>query len=595
MHQQKIASRSRWQGGGFGLSGAVKGAITAKALNAGMDVFHSFGDSAQEQKISDAFASKQRALLNSDSTYQTIETAIYDCIFGILRATVSELQNNGDLLELSIEPNKAEALFKNATRFQEVDAEKMIDISVQCLQLNPFFQDIYTGLLECDPENEDLINLAMYFSTYPDIEKKLQQLNHEIESMDGSTEKAIIEKLDKCVKVEKLYKVSLNETGSKGTRRKPEIIADELVEYCQKNNLLNLENSISALKKIQQTAKNVDLKDKITTLENLQDERRILEEKKEKEEAIKRENENQRQLVEQRVKQYENCPNRLAYSNIVNCIQKLKESKADVSYTIFCELKHAQDIAEPYDKSMEVILDVIGADCELVITDQLLMGIRQEFESLKRSDWKFTDEQSYQDYWSNVKNFLDAIKRLIQSIPLEKIQYKDKLCPLLLETTAYFMKHETNWVYHDGKNYTQVNIPKSLHLHIREYLRTFGLVKDGLVGDDYIKQKAVEDYWDKYEQELGKDTPLGKKIAEYAKEKENTHIKLYQFILLAMFGLGVLIGNLLLGIVLFIITLLIVAVIEKKREDSIDKKIKEFTKNNISKELIDLYIKAFNE
>jgi hypothetical protein len=120
-------------------------------------------------------------------------------------------------------------------------------------------------------------------------------------------------------------------------------------------------------------------------------------------------------------------------------------------------------------------------------------------------------------------------------------------------------------------------------------------VKDGLVGDDYIKQKAVEDYWDKYEQELGKDTPLGKKIAEYAKEKENTHIKLYQFILLAMFGLGVLIGNLLLGIVLFIITLLIVAVIEKKREDSIDKKIKEFTKNNISKELIDLYIKAFNE
>ncbi len=37
-----IAGRSRWMGGGFGLKGAIKGAITAGAMNIGTDFLHSF-------------------------------------------------------------------------------------------------------------------------------------------------------------------------------------------------------------------------------------------------------------------------------------------------------------------------------------------------------------------------------------------------------------------------------------------------------------------------------------------------------------------------------------------------------------------------
>lgn len=44
-------SRGRWQGGGFGVKGAIKGAVTASALNMGSDFLHSFGDSSREKKI----------------------------------------------------------------------------------------------------------------------------------------------------------------------------------------------------------------------------------------------------------------------------------------------------------------------------------------------------------------------------------------------------------------------------------------------------------------------------------------------------------------------------------------------------------------
>ena len=43
-------SHSHWSGGGFGLSGAIKGAMTAGALNAVSGVFHSIGDSSVERK-----------------------------------------------------------------------------------------------------------------------------------------------------------------------------------------------------------------------------------------------------------------------------------------------------------------------------------------------------------------------------------------------------------------------------------------------------------------------------------------------------------------------------------------------------------------
>lgn len=43
-------SRSRWQGGGFGIKGAVKGAISAGIMNFGTDILRSIGDSHVDKK-----------------------------------------------------------------------------------------------------------------------------------------------------------------------------------------------------------------------------------------------------------------------------------------------------------------------------------------------------------------------------------------------------------------------------------------------------------------------------------------------------------------------------------------------------------------
>ena len=66
--EMQKASRSRWQGGGFGVKGAIKGAMTAGALNMGADVLRSFGDSSKANRDARKINSLKEELYNSTST-----------------------------------------------------------------------------------------------------------------------------------------------------------------------------------------------------------------------------------------------------------------------------------------------------------------------------------------------------------------------------------------------------------------------------------------------------------------------------------------------------------------------------------------------
>jgi len=61
------ASRSRWQGGGFGLGGAIKGAITAGALNAATGAFRSIGDSMTDSGDRNDINKKLNSIVNENN------------------------------------------------------------------------------------------------------------------------------------------------------------------------------------------------------------------------------------------------------------------------------------------------------------------------------------------------------------------------------------------------------------------------------------------------------------------------------------------------------------------------------------------------
>ena len=70
--QAQRENRGRWQGGGFGVKGAVKGALTASVLNIGTDFVRAFGDSADDSKDSAEIRKKLYALYRNPDTKNTL-------------------------------------------------------------------------------------------------------------------------------------------------------------------------------------------------------------------------------------------------------------------------------------------------------------------------------------------------------------------------------------------------------------------------------------------------------------------------------------------------------------------------------------------
>ena len=80
------SNRSRWQGGGFGVGGAVKGAIIAGALNTGTDFLRSFGDLDRKFRDNTYIQNKLTELYRSEKVRNRIIEGTYSCILDVFDA-----------------------------------------------------------------------------------------------------------------------------------------------------------------------------------------------------------------------------------------------------------------------------------------------------------------------------------------------------------------------------------------------------------------------------------------------------------------------------------------------------------------------------
>lgn len=149
------ASRGRWTGGGFGLKGAVKGAVTAGMLNLGSDFLHSFGDAADERKDSQEIQKRLQALYKEPQTKRKLSGGMRTCVLNIMGAIRDELVEIGALSpEVKVDYNKAVTLYNNTLKW-EGDSETLYKNMAQCIRYYPVDADFYRKLEPAIMESEE--------------------------------------------------------------------------------------------------------------------------------------------------------------------------------------------------------------------------------------------------------------------------------------------------------------------------------------------------------------------------------------------------------------------------------------------------------
>lgn len=73
------SGRSQWVGGGFGVKGAIKGAVTAGALNAATGIFRSIGDGITDASDRSTLQSKYNAIINENNKESLVD-AFTECL-----------------------------------------------------------------------------------------------------------------------------------------------------------------------------------------------------------------------------------------------------------------------------------------------------------------------------------------------------------------------------------------------------------------------------------------------------------------------------------------------------------------------------------
>lgn len=160
--EAQIASRGRWVGGGFGIKGAIKGAISASLMNAASDFIHSFGDIAQERADNKKIHNLLKDFYELSETKSILCDSIGECIWQVYFALIEELKLNRILPKhiFCFDVSKAHTIYEHTLKYEDND-DAFIGNIIQCITLWPgekaFYDsiigNIYANLVECTEES----------------------------------------------------------------------------------------------------------------------------------------------------------------------------------------------------------------------------------------------------------------------------------------------------------------------------------------------------------------------------------------------------------------------------------------------------------
>ena len=130
--EARKAYRGKFIGGGFGISGAIKGSVKAGALNATTGMAHSLVNTLGDAGSSIAAAAKKAGLYNSD-TKDSLVMGIRNSIFEIFDNHMSLVNTYySGYYESGFDVDRASALFENAKKYPDKRKDLLIQAVLTC-------------------------------------------------------------------------------------------------------------------------------------------------------------------------------------------------------------------------------------------------------------------------------------------------------------------------------------------------------------------------------------------------------------------------------------------------------------------------------
>ncbi len=217
---------SRWQGGGFGLKGAISGALMAGALNLGTQAVRGVGnaivDSADRTRLKKVCAE----IYESRDHKQFISEKLYNYCVDLFEPAGRLLEDTGLLLPppfdigAGIGPmSEAFDLVNGKQEISRANCERAIELTLQGMPCNPYFLLSYLTLYQVPLiQNKEIVKLARFFGVEREFSAKVreyeaQTITMEFDPLPARTLEEIDAKLAKAQKLneEFLYtKISLS-------------------------------------------------------------------------------------------------------------------------------------------------------------------------------------------------------------------------------------------------------------------------------------------------------------------------------------------------------------------------------------------------
>lgn len=185
--------RGRWRGGGIGLSGALKGAATAGALNMAAGAGHMLFNGIAKIGSSIAANAKMKKIFQSKDTALTLETGLYQSVFQLHFALIDCLHKAGvdsrgaKGFVPPADSERASAILSNMPQIRS--PEKQLSAMIQAFQLDPYQEDWYRTALQIYGDHDGgLEEVERYFGVAVIHGEKERQLNKFVQSLPLDTE-----------------------------------------------------------------------------------------------------------------------------------------------------------------------------------------------------------------------------------------------------------------------------------------------------------------------------------------------------------------------------------------------------------------------
>ena len=153
------ASRGRWQGGGFGLKGTVKGAVMAGSLNLLSGAAHSAFNAVGNAASSAAASSAKHKLYARSETQETLFNGLTEDILNFFGEHLDVItEHKPDYIACNFDVDRADALFENAKNIPN----KREELLVQSFTLYPWNRELLKYIFVNYPGERRTISSVAY-------------------------------------------------------------------------------------------------------------------------------------------------------------------------------------------------------------------------------------------------------------------------------------------------------------------------------------------------------------------------------------------------------------------------------------------------